>query len=51
MASPNRVEWYRVLDPGDLPEGRVVTAVARGRALAVTHFDGHFAAFDNRCPH
>jgi thiamine pyrophosphate-dependent acetolactate synthase large subunit-like protein/nitrite reductase/ring-hydroxylating ferredoxin subunit len=43
--------WHRVLDVNDLPDGRVATVEAGDRAIAVTHFKGEFAAFDNRCPH
>ena len=46
-----KLEWYRVLGLDDLPEGRVTTVVAQERALALTHFDGAYAALDNRCPH
>ncbi len=45
------LEWYRVADLGDLPEGRVRTVTARDQAFALTHFEGEYAAFDNRCPH
>ncbi len=51
MSEEVTLEWHRVLDVKDLPEGRVTTVEARDRALAVTHFKGEFAAFDNRCPH
>jgi thiamine pyrophosphate-dependent acetolactate synthase large subunit-like protein/nitrite reductase/ring-hydroxylating ferredoxin subunit len=45
------LEWYRVADLDDLPEGRVRTVTARDQAFALTHFNGSYAAFDNRCPH
>ena len=45
------LEWYRVADLDDLPEGRVRTVTARDQAFALTHFEGEYAAFDNRCPH
>ena len=45
------LEWYRVSGPDELPEGRVRTVVARDQAFALTHFEGEYAAFDNRCPH
>ena len=41
-----KLEWYRVLGLDDLPEGRVTTVVAQERALALTHFDGAYAALD-----
>ena len=45
------LEWFRVADLDDLPEGRVRTVTARDQAFALTHFEGSYAAFDNRCPH
>ncbi|GJL95153.1 MAG: pyruvate oxidase [Hyphococcus sp.] len=45
------LEWHRVADPKDIPEGRVTTVKAGLKTLALTHFDGHFAAMENRCPH
>lgn len=54
-ASPNtpqdEITWYKALSPDELPEGRV-TAVSCGDAtVAVTHYDGDYAALDNECPH
>ena len=49
---PNdRSDWYHVLGPGDLPEGRVTTVTAGHRSLAITHHEGRYGALDNRCPH
>ena len=45
------LEWHRVLDEGDLPDGRVTTVHAGLRELALVHYDGCWAALDNRCPH
>jgi thiamine pyrophosphate-dependent acetolactate synthase large subunit-like protein/nitrite reductase/ring-hydroxylating ferredoxin subunit len=47
----SEVVWHRVLEPHELPEGRVRSVVAGHRSLALTHVDGQFAALDNRCPH
>jgi thiamine pyrophosphate-dependent acetolactate synthase large subunit-like protein/nitrite reductase/ring-hydroxylating ferredoxin subunit len=44
-------EWHRVLEPGELPEGRVTTVTVGRRALAVSHYEGGFGAIDNACPH
>ena len=44
-------EWHRVLAEDDLPEGRVTTAHAGLREIALVHYDGYWAALDNRCPH
>ena len=43
--------WYKVLDLGELPEGRVKTVTAANISLALTHFQGQFSALYNRCPH
>ena len=46
-----KLEWHRVADQGRLPEGRVTTVTAGRKTLALVHFDGQYAAMDNRCPH
>jgi pyruvate oxidase len=43
--------WRKVLAPDELPEGRVVSATCDHRTVCLTHFEGEFAALDNRCPH
>ncbi len=43
--------WYKVLELGDLPEGRVTTVTAGTTSMALTHFEGNYHAMDNRCPH
>lgn len=45
------LEWHRVADADQLPEGRVITVTAGRKTLALVHFDGQYAAMDNRCPH
>jgi len=52
MSSSEKV-WHKVLDDTrQLPEGRVMTAVADGhREICLTHFKGKICALDNRCPH
>lgn len=44
-------EWVSVGREEDLPEGRVKTVTARTVTLCLSHFDGQWAAMDNRCPH
>ena len=44
-------EWHKVLDPDELPDGRVTTVSVGRRTLAVTHVDGRFEVMSNRCPH
>ncbi len=43
--------WHKALDPDELPEGRVTAASCGGTTVAITHFDGEYAALDNSCPH
>lgn len=50
LANKN-LEWHRVADTNQLPEGRVTTVTAGRKTLALVHFDGQYAAMDNRCPH
>lgn len=45
------IKWYRVLGQDELPEGRVKTVVAGHQSLAVSHFQGKYAALENKCPH
>ncbi|AFY38586.1 Acetolactate synthase [[Leptolyngbya] sp. PCC 7376] len=44
-------QWFKVLAPDELPEGRVKTVIAGHKGLALTHYDGQYGALDNRCPH
>ncbi len=50
-AQTTPLDWHRVLDADELPEGRVTTVTAGHRSVALTHYDGSFGALDNRCPH
>ena len=45
------MNWHRVLAADELPEGRVTTVAAGHKSVALVHFEGQFAALDNRCPH
>lgn len=47
----NKLDWHRVADINELPEGRVKTVTAGIHSMALTHIDGEFTAMDNRCPH
>ncbi len=49
--SKDAVEWHRVAAAEQPPEGRVTTVTAGRKTLALVHFDGQYAAMDNRCPH
>ena len=46
-----QLSWHHVLDPHELPEGRVMTVSVGPHSFAVTHFEGRYAALSNRCPH
>ena len=43
--------WHKVASLEELPDGRVMSAKAGNRAIALSHFDGQYAAMDNKCPH
>ncbi len=45
------LEWHKVLEPGELDEGRVKTVAVGTRTFAVSHHDGQFGCIDNACPH
>ena len=45
------LNWFRVMDVDELPEGRVKTVTAGHKSLAMTHYQGKISALDNRCPH
>ena len=45
------LDWIKVGHVDDLPEGRVKTVTARTVSICLSHFQGHWAAMDNHCPH
>ncbi len=45
------VEWIGVASVDELPEGRVKTVTLRSNSICQPHFQGQWAAMDNRCPH
>src|SRR5246127_350918 len=51
MATTDDLTWHRVLAPDELPDGRVKTVSVGHHSFALTHYDGHYAALSNRCPH
>jgi nitrite reductase/ring-hydroxylating ferredoxin subunit len=51
MGEKSEIVWHKVAEADDLPNGRVTTVTAGTRTLALVHFDGSYAAMDNRCPH
>lgn len=52
MNNNKQLIWHKVIDQKDLlPEGRVVTVTAGHKSFCLTHFEGKFAALNNKCPH
>ena len=49
--APTVGHWHKALEPDELPEGRVTAVNCDGTTVCLTHFDGEYAALDNRCPH
>ncbi len=43
--------WLKVLEPGELADGRVKPVTCGHRTLCMTRHEGRFGALDNRCPH
>jgi len=51
MSAQPDMDWIKVADPDELPEGRIMTVTARTTSICLVHFEGQWAAMDNRCPH
>ena len=45
------VVWEKVLDHGELPDGRVKPVTCHRRTVCMTHHEGGYHALDNKCPH
>ncbi|MFK7986651.1 MAG: thiamine pyrophosphate-binding protein [Sandaracinaceae bacterium] len=50
MSGDSRV-WLKVLEPDELPEGRVKAVTCAHQTVCVSHFEGKYAALQNKCPH
>jgi thiamine pyrophosphate-dependent acetolactate synthase large subunit-like protein/nitrite reductase/ring-hydroxylating ferredoxin subunit len=50
-AEPRRLVWRKVLEPGELAEGRVKPVTCDHQTVCMTHFEGEYGALDNKCPH
>ncbi len=50
MSEQRRV-WLKTLEPGELPEGRVKSVTCAHQTVCMTHYEGQYAALQNRCPH
>lgn len=49
--APGDLRWFKVAEPEELADGRVRTATAGPRTVALTRCGGRFGALDNHCPH
>jgi nitrite reductase/ring-hydroxylating ferredoxin subunit len=45
------IEWHKVAEVDELPEGRVKSVNAGLVTVCLTHFEGQYGALDNHCPH
>ena len=43
--------WHKVAQTNEVEEGRVKSVTAGTQSIALVHFDGQWAAMDNKCPH
>jgi thiamine pyrophosphate-dependent acetolactate synthase large subunit-like protein/nitrite reductase/ring-hydroxylating ferredoxin subunit len=43
--------WHKVAQTSEVEEGRVKSVTAGTQSIALVHFDGQWAAMDNKCPH
>ena len=41
-ATTEDLEWHKILEPGELDEGRVKTVGVGTKTFAVSHYDGQF---------
>lgn len=46
-----KLNWYKALDLTELPEGRVKSVTLGVETVCMTHYEGRYAALDNKCPH
>lgn len=47
----NELNWHKAAELDELPDRRVKTVTIDTVSIALTHYDGQYAAMDNRCPH
>ena len=45
------IEWHKVAELDELPDGRVTTVTAGLYTICLTRFDGQYGALDNHCTH
>ncbi len=46
-----KITWHKVAKTDELPDGRVKSVAVGEKTVALTHFNGEYAAMDNKCPH
>ena len=44
-------DWHKVARVDEVVDGRVKSVTAGTQSIALVHFDGQWAAMDNKCPH
>ena len=49
--SKRELAWHKALEKGELEEGRVRSVTCGLKTFCMTHWQGKYAALDNRCPH
>ncbi|MEO0549389.1 MAG: thiamine pyrophosphate-dependent enzyme [Pseudomonadota bacterium] len=43
--------WHKVAEASEVDDGRVKSVTAGAQSIALVHFQGQWAAMDNKCPH
>ena len=51
MVENKKLNWYKVAEPDELPENRVITVAAANKSFALSRFEGKYCALENKCPH
>ncbi len=49
--SAESLDWFKVLEPDELAEGRVKPVTCARATVCMTRHQGRYGALDNRCPH
>ena len=50
-SAPTHQVWYKVAELDELPENRVKPVTCGVQTICLTHYQGRYAALDNKCPH
>ncbi len=45
------IEWHKVAELDELADDRIRTVTAGVKSICLVHYQGQYAAMDNRCPH